>query len=51
MSSDGKLRPQASVEQVQRDWKERGPLWCGARGCVNMNAEFLDERYAIWNGG
>jgi hypothetical protein len=26
-------------------------VWCGARGCVKMNAESLDERYAFWNGG
>jgi hypothetical protein len=27
-----------------------GLVWCGARGCVKMNAEFLDERYDFWNG-
>jgi len=32
-------------------WKVRGAVWCGARGCAKMNAEFLDERYAFWNGG
>jgi hypothetical protein len=28
-----------------------GPVWCGARRCVKMNAEFLDERYGFGNGG